>query len=308
MTAVALAEPLTPGWFEARRKGVSASEIAAVLGISPWESPFSLYWRKVNGWETDASPEMSAGTRLEPVIADWWTDCVGGKEAIVRPSGLLAHAQRPWQLATPDRLVCEWAQKYGDRGPFRTRPYAVLECKYVASTWDGWGAPDTDDIPVYYRPQVLWQCDVVGVDEWYLAALGPGGFRQYHGRRDDKDIRVMVEYGRRFMARLQAGDPPPLDDHSATLAMVKRLHSNLDDTEAEVPADIAAGYRRACVMERTAKSVKKRYETLLRAEMGRSRKATTGGNFVASRSVYDVAEHAVKAHTVDRLNPPRSTK
>jgi hypothetical protein len=61
-------------------------------------------------------------------------------------------------------------------------------------------------------------------------------------------------------------------------------------------------------MERKAKAVKKRYEILLRAEMGRSHKATTGGRFVASRSVYDVKEHVVKTHTVDRLNPPRTKK
>src|SRR5262245_52949583 len=57
-------------WLEARRKGIGASEIAAVLGISPWESPFSLYWRKVNGWDYEPSSEMEWGTRLEPVIAE----------------------------------------------------------------------------------------------------------------------------------------------------------------------------------------------------------------------------------------------
>jgi hypothetical protein len=92
------------------------------------------------------------------------------------------------------------------------------------------------------------------------------------------------------------------------VATLRRLHPDLDDTEAEVPAHIAAGYRRACAMERTAKSAKRRYEALVRDAMGRSRKATTNGGFVASRSIYEVAEHAVKAHTVDRLNPPRAKK
>ena len=118
----------------------------------------------------------------------------------------------------------------------------------------------------------------------------------------------MREHGRRFMARLDTGDPPPIDDHDATLAVVKRLHPDVDDTEAEVPSTVAAGYRRACAMERKAKSAKRRYEALLRAEMGRARRATIGGSFVASRSIYDVTEHVVHAHTVDKLNPPRSKK
>lgn len=320
MSAVALAEPLTPEWFAQRRKGIGASEIAAVMGISPWESPFSLYWRKVNGWEQDPSPEMSAGQRLEPVIAEWWADeCDPLENLAVADSPLLAHPDRPWQLASPDRLI-GFRRTCGpcdagipticvcDQMDPNSPPLAVLECKYIAVSWDGWGDPDSDDIPVHYRAQVQWQCDVLGVDTWYLAALGPGGFRQYHGRRDEKDLKVMVEYGRRFMARLDAGDPPPLDDHTATLATVKRLHPDLDDEPVEVPASIATAYRRACAMERKAKALKTRYETRLRAEMGRARKATHNGSFVASRSIYDVAEHTVKAHTVDRLNPPRAKK
>jgi len=325
---IALAEPLTPQWYEQRRRGIGASEIAAVMGLSPWDSPFSLFWRKTNGWENEASPEMSAGTRLEPAIAGWWADERDPLENLtVVTSPLVAHPERPWQLASPDRLVhmaCAYCNGSGllgdlDYGLYACdecydpnkqldAPVAVLELKYVAQSWDGWGDAGTDEIPVHYRAQVQWQCDVVDVDTWYLAALGPAGFREYHGRRDEKDLRVMREYGRRFMARLEAGAPPPIDDHSATLATVKRLHPDVDDTEAEVPADVAAGYRRACAMERTAKSVKKRYEALLRDQMGRARKATTGGSFVASRSVYEVAEHTVKTHTVDRLNPPRSKK
>lgn len=323
MTAVALAEPLTLEWFAQRRLGVSASEIAAVMGISPWESPFSLHWRKREGWESEASPEMSAGTRLEPVIAEWWADeCDPNENLTIAHSPLLAHPDRPWQLASPDRLVHEACLACGDgwvpldsagcydchNTQLGSPALAVLECKYVAQSWDGWGEPGSDDIPVYYRAQVLWQCDVVDVEDWYLAALGPGGFREYHGRRDEADLRVMREYGRRFMADLEAGNPPALDGHQATLATVKRLHPDLDDTEADIPADIAAGYRRACDMERKAKTVKKRYEARLRDAMGRSRKATSNGAFIASRSIYDRAESITAAHTVDRLNPPRAKK
>lgn len=320
MTAVALAEPLTPEWYEQRRRGIGASEIAAVMGISPWESPFSLYWRKVNGWESEPSSEMSAGQRLEPVIAEWWADeCDPLENLAIGPGRLMAHPARPWQVATPDRIIgfrrtcgpCDadipTACVCNEIDP-NSPPLAVLELKYVAMSWDGWGEPDSDEIPVHYRAQVLWQCDVLDVEDWYLAALGPGGFRQYHGRRDEADLKVMREYGRRFMAQLEAGEPPPLDDHTATLATVKRLHPDLDDAEVEVAERIAANYRRACAMERKAKALKTRYEVVLRLEMGRAKRATSGGQFVASRSIYDVAEHTVKAHTVDRLNPPREKK
>lgn len=293
------AETDREAWLAARRKGIGASEIAAVLGISPWESPFSLYWRKVEGWDFEASPAMEWGNRLEPAVAIKYANNHPEYEVW---HGQLEHGDPDWMLATPDRLLRMWVD--GRLMP----PVGLLELK-TAHSGDGWGEPGTAEIPVYYRAQVLWQMAVVDV-EWADVAVLIGGsdYREYTVLRDEKDIAVMVEAGRRFMARIEAGDPPPLDDHHATLATVKRLHPDLDDTEADVPADIAAGYRRACAMERKAKSAKTRYEIQLRNAMGRSKRATSGGAFVASRSIYEVDEHTVKTHTVDRLNPPRAKK
>jgi putative phage-type endonuclease len=269
-----------------------------VLGISPWESPFSLYWRKVNGWDADLSDEMEWGTRLE--------DAIALKYVTVHPDRFQARASlmvgaQPWMLATPDRLL------YDD--PWSGAPaIGLLETK-CAHSGDGWGEPGTSQIPVNYRAQVLWQMAVTGLYWADVAVLVAGSdYREYTVLRDERDIAVMVEAGRRFMARLEAGEPPPIDDHHATLATVKRLHPDLDDTEVEVSQRLATGYRRACEMARKAKAVKARYEALLRAEMGRARKATHDGEFVASRSIYTVAAHPVREQRVDRLNPPRGRK
>lgn len=340
MTAVALAEPLTPEWFEARRAGVTASEIAAVMGISPWESPFSLYWRKVNGWEVEETDEMRAGRLLEGAIARWWEDeCDPLENLAVRPAPLYAHPDRPWQLATPDRALHEACPDCDGRGAggSNAAPWgpccscqwtglgspalAVLECKYVAHSWDGWGEPGTDHIPVHYRAQVLWQCDVVDVDTWYLAALGPGGFREYHGRRDDRDLAVMREYARRFLNRIQHGDPPPVDDHAATLSTVKKVHpltgagdvELVDELGTERAVQLAEGYRRARALRGRADAAVDRYEARLRQALGSHRRALCNGRLVASRSVYDQSGDSAELMaidngwpTVDRLNPGRA--
>ncbi len=300
-------------WLAARRNGIGASEIAAVLGISPWESPFSLYWRKRNGWEIEANDEMSAGTRLEPAVALWWADQHPGY--VVHGAGLYAHPLRPWQIVTPDRLVCDPQMHDNPFPDDPTYPYshadaftlAVLECKWVAYSWDGWGRPGSDEIPVHYRAQALWQVDVMGVDDWYLAALGPDGFRDYHGRRDETDLRVMREAGARFMARLAGDDPPDVDEHTATITTLKRLHPSVDhDGVVEVDADLAAGYARARALKARAAGLCDRYEARLRAALGPARRAMCGGRLVASRSVFDRAGYTVAAATIDRLNPGRS--
>lgn len=285
-------------WLAARRKGIGASEIAAVLGISPWESPFSLFWRKVNGWDYEPSAQMEWGTRLEDAIAAKYADNHPDYE--IGLGHLEQHPIHDWMLATPDRFI--W-----DVRKSSLNVSGLLELK-TAHSADGWGEPGTAEVPVYYRAQVLWQMAVVGV-EWADIAVLVGGsdYREYQIPLDTRDLNVMVEAGRRFMARIESDDPPPLDDHTATLATVKRLHPDLDDDEANVDERVAANYLRACRAYKLAEKAKERYETLLRAQMGRAKRATAGGRRVATRTVSEIAETTITraAHRRDYLTPAK---
>jgi putative phage-type endonuclease len=323
------ATPDNPQWHKLRREGVSASEIAAVLGISPWESPFSLYWSKVNDWHQAENAYMSAGKRAESVIADWYAD--EHPDVVVRRSGLYANAERLWQLATPDRLVsgpcvtggCDGSGAYasgrlvfecpdcdGKGGPL----LALLECKYEVYSWDGWGEDGTDDIPVHYRAQALWQLDVMGVDEVHVAAWHGADFRCYRVRRDEKDLRVMRASARTFLDRLAAGEPPDIDSHTATVGALKRIHPSIEDRDIEVPAEFAEGYRRARQLARRTEAVLDRYEARARELLGNGRRLLCNGHLVCSRSIYDQSGSMVELDsldadppTVDRLNPGRAT-
>lgn len=340
MTAVELlppgAGPEDDRWHELRRAGVTASEIAAVLGISPWESAFSLYWRKVNAWRTDDNEFTSAGRHLEDAIADWWFAACDPLENVVPgPAGLYAHPERPWQLATPDRLIqmpCDWCDAAGERLDPRTGDYedcqgcggtaaagppvALLECKWVAYSWDGWGEPGTDEIPVYYRAQALWQLDVLGVDEVHFAVLGPGGFRAYGPvRRDEADLEVMRKAGAEFFARLESGDAPDLDGHSATISALRKLHPSVGEGDVEVGVELAEAYRQARADKKDAEARVDHCEAQIRAALGSTyNRAVVGKKLVASRSVYDQSGDSAELTAleddwpvVDRLNPGRAT-
>lgn len=338
MTAIELLPPGTgphdDRWHGLRRQGVTASEIAAVMGISPWDSPFSLYWRKVNDWRWDGNEYTSVGSHLEDAIADWWMAEHDPLENLVAASaGLYAHPERPWQLATPDRLLhtacptcdgtgrgswsmpygCEDCQGSGCGGP----TCALLECKWVAHSWDGWGEPGSDEVPVYYRAQALWQLDVMGVDEVHVAALGPGGFRTYVVRRDDlaeADLEVMRAAGRDFVVDLQEGNPPDLDSHTATLGALQQLHPNLGAGDVQVPVDLAERYRIARADRKDAEGRVDRCEAEIRAALGSDfNRAMCGKKLVASRSIYRQSGDSAELTSleddwpvVDRLNPGRA--
>jgi hypothetical protein len=68
-------KPGTPDWHAAREHGIGGSEIAAILGMSKWESRFSLWHRKKGLIGPKAqNTEMEAGTRLEPAICRKFAD------------------------------------------------------------------------------------------------------------------------------------------------------------------------------------------------------------------------------------------
>jgi len=68
-------EPGSPEWHAARAHGVGGSEVAAIVGCSPFESRFSLWHRKAAlVGPVDETPEMEWGRRLEPAIAAKFMD------------------------------------------------------------------------------------------------------------------------------------------------------------------------------------------------------------------------------------------
>ncbi|GGN40383.1 putative phage-type endonuclease [Actinoplanes campanulatus] len=338
MTPVELLPPGTGNhdeqWHQLRREGVTASEIAVVMGISPYDSPFSLFWAKVNDWRWDGNDLTSAGSHLEDAIADWWmAACDPLENLIKRSAGLYAHPDRPWQLATPDGLLltpcadCEGTGLYpsgrftyycpdcnGKGGSL----VALLECKWVAHSWDGWGEPGTDEIPVYYRAQVLWQADVLGVSTVYIAALGPTGFRSYVVHINEAaqaDLEVMRAAGFDFFQRLEGGDAPDLGGHDATISALQRLHPTLGDGEVQVSVELAERYRQARADRDEAKARVAACEAEIRAALGSDfNRAMCGKKLVASRSVFERRsddEHELMAiddawPTTDRLNPGRA--
>jgi putative phage-type endonuclease len=300
-------------WLKARREGVGASEIAAVLGISPWESPFSLHWRKRMGWEIGDKPEMEVGRRLEPACADWFAD--NHPEHTVVAAGLFSNPEIPWQLATPDRiLICNECCGTGstlDTGGVREcgRCWGLgahlLECK-VAYSWDEWGEPGTDDIPVHYRAQAMQQMDVLGLRRVRFAVFSSMQFREYSVDFDAADAYVMRIAGAKFMRGLMSGEAPDVDQHTATAKTLRALHPSVVDADVEVSVEFAEGYRRARWLKVRAEKTLARWENRVRDAIGDNRRAKCNGQLVASRSVFERnGENGVT--TINRLNPGRAT-
>jgi putative phage-type endonuclease len=317
-------------WLAARRRGVTASEIAVLLGISPYDSPFSLYHRKRG--TIDAQPDsdmMERGRVLEPYIAGKWQEA--HPELFVQGDGrqLYAHDDRPWELATPDRLLIGQGETDactcggGIISPHEplcglelTGPVAVLECKVDGGS-DEWGEEGTGEVPVHYRAQVLWQMDVMGVDTAYVACLRVRDWRirEYVVQLDDDaraDLKLMRHEAAAFLDLVDTGEAPDVDWRPQTIAALKTLNPAVDDDEeAIVSVQLGKRYLAACKNAKHWEQRKKYYEAQLRQQMGSARRAFLPGVLhapVARRDVYEVGESVRKPYTVDKLVAVKPSK
>lgn len=292
-------------WLQARRAGVTASEIAALLGISPYESPFDLYWKKT--WQIPEdfdNDRLELGRILEPYIAHRFAKKHPDIDVAPQSAGLWQSTERSWQMATPDRLL----DLQDDSGKWVD---SVLELK-TSGTYEEWGEDGTDEVPPYIAAQVLYQMDVIGCRAGYVACLflSTQQIRTYQLAWDQDDVDLMRDRAAEFWQQVQDSRPPEIDGHTATTLALKRLYPDVGDAEeAQVPEDLATRYRTACTAVKRAEARKAGVENEIRAAMGNAKRAiTSDGQKVATRSVYDRKGYEVKPARIDALKPATSKK
>jgi len=162
-------------WLKARENGVGASEVAAVIGLSPWQTPFSLWLLKTGQIPpVEETQAMKMGKLLEPVIAQLWEEATGWR--IVKASAkdiIYQDPEHPWRLVTPDRFAYEVAPETGKKSK------CLLEFKATSQDFD------PDDLPPHYVAQCQYQMHVTGVHVNYLCWLTNG--RYYNHARIEYD-------------------------------------------------------------------------------------------------------------------------
>lgn len=160
--------------MELRRSGVTASEIAAVAGLNPWQTPLQAWARKLGlEPEPETTEAMARGNYLEPALLRWAGDLTG---LIIGPAGtvVLDKLGSPNVIATPDG--------YGYCESTIDPPSHVIEVKAPGTTWADWTDPavDPQGAPIYYLAQVQWQMLATGIKGAVLAGLIRGRLWVYH--------------------------------------------------------------------------------------------------------------------------------
>lgn len=277
-------------WLEARRQGIGGSDIAVLLGISKWRTPFSLWQEKTSTAYVEDGPtseEAHFGLVLEEVVAREFEERTGKK---VRRCGMLRRDDAPWAIASVDRLVV------GED--------AGLECKTTA----GWRSEDwlEDRLPDAYFLQCQWYMYVTGFKRWYIACLiGGNHFVWKEVKRSDEDVEAMAEAAAKFWQENVVEKKLPAVDASAdcTRALNEYYGADggpvlhLDDSFEQLCQDIIDMNESCKKMEDAVKLKKNQLKQML-AE-------TT----VAQTSSYNIFNKIITQHKVDnvklKLNYPK---
>lgn len=264
---------LTPGSPEWAAKA-TASKVAAMLGLSPYESPFQL-WHRMRGtlpWEAD-NDLLRRGHYLEPALRQWFRDQHPSFQ--VDRTGTWQHLERDWQVASPDGLVLK-------RDVNRT-PVGLLECKTANNDWE-WGAPGSDEVPPGYRAQGLWQMDVLGLSRVFYSVLTPYmEFREYVVEYDAEDAAWVREQVQAFMDRVREGDEPDIDSSEHTYGALRKLHPAIDGTQVELSPAVAVDFVHAVRTKKAADQELTRAKSAVAQEMGPAQRAVFAGITYATR-------------------------
>lgn len=188
-----------------RQGYLGGSDAAAILGISPWKSPYQLYMEKVGEWQEEIDEKreriFARGRRLEPIVVEMLVDELksdGHDVEIIERNHRYTDTELNYLKSEIDvELVIDGEEVNGE---IKTvTPFAAKE----------WGEQGTDEIPLHYTAQVLHGLMIKPRKRAIVAALiGADDLRVHFVDRDQDAIDMIRKKEIEFWNRIVNREPP----------------------------------------------------------------------------------------------------
>lgn len=230
-----------------RRKLIGGSDVAAILGISPWKTPLDVYLDKIQPRsekpDQNKARVYSRGKRMEPYVVDLLAEESGAK--IVRRGQRYRDPEFDFMAAEIDA---------------ETDRYENVEIKTVSPfKAKEWGEEQSDEVPVHYTAQVMHGLMVTGRSTCIFGVLiGADDFRIYRVLRDEETIAAMRAKEVEFWDRIVRRDPPPPSTAGDILELFERDSGRVINADEST---IKAVYRMREIKE-LLKPLEREYEKL----------------------------------------------
>lgn len=215
-------------WLERRRKTVGASEVAAILGMSPWKSAYALWCEKTGAVVSDGAESewQRWGNILEPAICEEYSRQTGRAVIDHGRYAVRYSATCPHLSATLDREV---VSRNDADGP------GCMDAKntgaFKAKEWE-------DGAPLIYQVQVQAQMEVTGYRWGSLAVLvGGNTFHWCDVERNEAFITMMRRKVAEFWHLVETRTPPQVDGSDSTAEVLKRLYPKDSGEAVALPGE-----------------------------------------------------------------------
>jgi putative phage-type endonuclease len=276
-------------WFTLRKSYLGASKAAAVLRMSPWQSPLEIYLDATAPSIDDSeSGAMHWGSTLEPVIAEEYR--LRTNFDVYRDPVMRIHPLYPWMSASIDRLVvndgCVW----------------ILEIKTANAFSRGeWGPDGTDEVPKHVYVQVQHQMAVTGLKVAQVAALiGGSDFRVFNIPRHEGVINAMLPALEDFWNKNVLALKPPDPFHNSDFAL---RWPNSSSIEREANVEISQVYHEldaARAEEDAATERKKGLENRIKAYLADADTLTMDGVKLVTWKTSKAGTRAFRFNSMER--------
>ena len=211
-------------WLKVRKPYIGGSEAAASIGLSPYESKYSLWVDKTTDAVSDEDNDyMKWGRRLEEAIG------LGIAEdeeiPVTRFPYMMASKIWPWASVNVDFLSSA-DHRY---------PASVVEVKNVS----GHMAREWEDgaVPPVYGLQGQHACAVLGLKGvHFFPLIGGHEGRPIYVERNDELIENLMDGERQFWDLVQSATPPAIDGSDSTNRALKSMFM---DPEADSTIDLS---------------------------------------------------------------------
>jgi len=238
-------------WLEERLKDITSTEASALLGLSPYDTAFSLYHRKreKNVVTDSASERMTWGTRLESAIAKGIAE------------------DRSWTIRPMTEYIRDKENRVGASFDyFIESEDALLEIKNVDAMAfrEGWIVEDGEilEAPPHIEIQVQTQMHVADKDTaWIGALVGGNSVKLIKRHRDPEVVNHILHQAYKFWTNVDSNIAPQVD-YERDAKLITKLYKNvnpctvLDARGNELLLQLAKEYANASKEEKAAATKK----------------------------------------------------
>lgn len=242
-------------WVQARKGTIGGSDAAALVGLTPYRSPYSVWAEKTGRIaEPEDNEAMRQGRDLEDYVARRFTEATGKK--VRRENAILKNPRYPFAHANVDRLVV------GEDAGLECKTASALSLKKFKN----------GEFPANYYAQCVHYMAVTGAQRWYLAVVILGkGFEWFVIERDEGEIEALMDVERDFYPCIENDVLPPVDGRKATGDVIDELRlANPGEGSVELFGrdELFAQWQRLCTIIKDAEADKEHIRQLLTGDLG----------------------------------------